>query len=221
MFIEFNKVYFRYNSVTQNIIQHLNLELTATEFTALMGPNGSGKTTLGKLAAGIIKPDQGKVYVRSQSTEKMSLAEIGNSIGYLFQNPERQLFSSTVAEELSLVMEIKDREQDFIERKVNEMLKLFDLIDYRGSFPFQLSQGEKQRLALAAIFINDPDYVILDEPTTGLDRERKREFSGLLETLKKRETGMLIISHDHQFVCRHASRIIRMEKGRIINDQVK
>ena len=220
MFIEFDKVSFQYNSSSQDIIQQLNLELTAADFTALVGPNGSGKTTIGKLAAGIIKPDQGNVLIQGQSADKMSLAEIGNKIGYLFQNPERQLFSSTVAEELSFVMEINDREHDFIDQKVDEMLELFALTNHRNSFPFELSQGEKQRLALAAIFINNPAYLILDEPTTGLDRKRKREFSALLETFKQRGTGMLLISHDHQFVTKHARRIIRIEEGRIVNDQI-
>ena len=190
----------------------------ADGLTAVTGPNGSGKTTLGKLLAGILKPCSGVVEIFGTDTRKMSLGEIGRRVGYLFQEPERQIFAPTVAEELSFVFEIHGLPGDEIEARVDAILERFDLSRLRDSFPFTLSRGEKQRLALAAVLINRPDYLILDEPTTGLDVKRKAELLGLVREMLDDGVGMLIISHDRSFVHRHASRGIEIVGGEIFSD---
>src|SRR5690606_12458880 len=133
---------------------------------------------------------------------EMPLSEIGSKIGYLFQNPEKQFFTNTVYDELSFVLKIKGYDDEYIKDKVEKKLKLFQLKGLEKSSPFLLSQGEKQRLAIAAILINEPQYLILDEPTTGLDNRRKEILLKILTKLKNRGIGMTIISHDDEFIGR-------------------
>lgn len=215
--IELDNIHFSYTS-NHNIIENLSLDLYQGQFTALTGSNGSGKTTLGKLIMGILKPHKGKISILSKDASKMTLGQKGQRVGYLFQNPNSQLFATTVYEELSLILEIKGYDKKTIDEKVNEMLETFQLNHLRDSFPFILSGGEKQRLALASVLMNQPEYLILDEPTTSLDIKRKETFSGFIQQLKQQNIGMLVISHDESFIGEHADRVLQLERGRILYD---
>lgn len=215
--IEFRDVSFEYKK-DKPILRKLNIKINSKEVTAVLGSNGSGKTTLGKLLVGILKPIKGNVIVFGKHTSEMSLGEIGQKIGYLFQNPERQIFAATVEDEIGFILELKGYSKEQIEERVDHMLSLFQLNEVRKSFPFKLSHGEKERLALAAILVNDPVYLVLDEPTTGLDIERRGILLDVLKSLKEKGIGMTIISHDEEFVKSISSRIIRMHRGEIVED---
>lgn len=216
-YIEFRDVSFEYIK-EKPILNRFNIKINSREVTAILGSNGSGKTTLGKLLVGILKPNKGSVIVLDNDTRDMSLGEIGQRIGYLFQNPERQIFAATVEDEIGFVLELKGYDKEQIKAKVEDMLSLFQLNEVRKSFPFKLSHGEKERLALAAILVNEPVYLVLDEPTTGLDMERRRILLDVLKVLKEKDIGMTIISHDEEFVKSISSRIIRMHRGEIVED---
>jgi energy-coupling factor transport system ATP-binding protein len=217
-FIELRNLYFEYKEENP-IINNINLKIKKDEVTAILGPNGSGKTTLGKLIMGILRPTDGQVYISNKDILNMTLAQIGSKIGYLFQNPEKHFFSNTVEEELGFVLRLKGLNEDYVENQVEELLKLFQLEYLKKSSPLLISQGEKQRLAIAAILINDPEYLLLDEPTTGLDMERKDILIKVLKELNKKGIGMTIISHDHFFVEELFHRVINIHRGEIIYDQ--
>lgn len=140
-------------------------------------------------------------------------------IGYLFQEPERQLFAPTVREELSFVADLMGRKEDGAHARVERLLERFQLRDLAGDFPFQLSRGEKQRLAIAAVMVNEPEYYVFDEPTTGLDELRRKDLSEIFNSFVASRIGMLIISHDKALVRRHTQRLIRLEGGRIVEDR--
>ena len=178
-FIELKNLSFRYKE-DKAIIDNMNLKITKDEITTIIGANGSGKTTLGKLMMGILKPISGQVYIENRDITDMTLAEIGSKIGYLFQNPEKHFFSNTVEDELGFVPRTMGCNEDVLEREIKELLILFQLQHLRESYPLLLSQGEKQRLAIATIISNKPEYLILDEPTTGLDLNRKNILISLL-----------------------------------------
>ncbi|MFZ5969088.1 MAG: energy-coupling factor ABC transporter ATP-binding protein [Bacillota bacterium] len=173
--ITLNRVSFTYGKI-ENVIQNVEVSIQQNEFTAIIGDNGSGKTTLGKIMAGILKPSSGNTFIFDKNSREMTLGEIGTRIGYLFQNPEKQLFAASVEAEIGFALELKGYTKEQIKSIVDHMLDLFQLKDVRHSFPFYLSQGEKQRLALAAILADSPRYLILDEPTTGLDVQRKKYY---------------------------------------------
>lgn len=217
-FIELKEVEFNYQK-GKNVFKGLNLTFQKGETTAIVGPNGSGKTTLGKLMAGILKPDKGQVFIQKKSTFQLTLPEIGRKIGYLFQNPEKQFFANTVYDELSFILKLKSYEEKHIEEMVEKHLKLFQLKGLEDSSPFILSQGEKQRLAIGAVLINQPEYLILDEPTTGLDKRRKDTLLNILLKLKERGIGMTIIGHDYPFVKSISNRIIAINRGEIEYDK--
>ncbi len=218
--IRLEGVQFAYGRKGPMVIQPTTLILHPNEITALIGPNGCGKTTLGKLMAGILKPDAGTVHVDEMETKTTELSELGHHVGYLFQEPERQLFASTVRDELSFVFDLMGESKELYSQRVDQMMQRFHLLELANDFPFQLSRGEKQRLAIAAVMIQDPAFYIFDEPTTGLDDVRRKELSAILADLADRGKGMLMISHDRSFIQRHAQRIIRMEGGRIVEDRI-
>lgn len=216
-YIELKDIYYSYPK-GGFAIDGLSLELLKNDFTAITGPNGSGKTTLGKLISGIFKPGKGSVSICGKDTREMSLGEIGGKIGYLFQNPERQLFAPSVREEISFILELKGYDQKYIDDSVEYILEKFNLKHLENAVSFKLSRGEKQRLAIAAVLVNKPDFLVFDEPTTGLDMDRKNILSNMLYELMDNGIGMAVISHDTEFVKRHAARVIKLEGGSIIED---
>ena len=200
------------------VLREVSLRVAGDGMTAVTGPNGSGKTTLGKLMAGILKPDSGRVEISGQDTRNMALGEIGTKVGYLFQEPERQIFAPTVEEELSFVLQIQGVPAAEIDQRVGGMLDRFHLAGFRDRFPFRLSRGEKQRLALAAVLVNRPRFLVLDEPTTALDLRRQGELLELLGELLEDGVGMVVISHDRKFLGRAASRVVELVGGEVVRD---
>lgn len=216
-FIRFDNVSFSYNNC-KPLLKRVKFEVNRGEFIALTGPNGSGKTTLGKLIMGILKPESGKVYINDCDINTLSFGQLGQRIGYLFQNPELQIFAPTVTEELSFTLRINNISEDIIRDRVNNILELLHLSNHRESLTFNLSYGEKQRLAIAGILINEPDFLILDEPTTGLDPVRKNTLLSILKNLLACKVGIMIISHDDSFIRNFSGRIFRINKGDIIEE---
>jgi len=214
-FLELREVDFRYKESRQ-IFKNISLSISKKICTAITGPNGSGKTTLGKLMTGILKPENGSVFLKGKDLLKITPGQAGRKIGYPFQNPDLQIFTLSVKEELSFAHRFLGDPSENIEPEVGRMLELFHLSDLMDQVPFNLSRGERQRLALASVMMNKPDYLILDEPTTGLDSIRKNILLDILGNQLKNGTGMSIISHDHDFTRNLAHRIIEIDDGRLI-----
>lgn len=168
---------------------------------------------------GILRPQKGCVRICGSDSNGMKLGEIGRRVGYLFQNPALQIFAPSVREEVSFALELKGYSSEEIGRRVDEVLRDLDLFHLQDALPFKLSRGEKQRLAIAAVLVNKPGFLILDEPTTGLDMERRRVLSDMLRDLKQKGIGMAVISHDRAFIDRLADREVRMHGGEIVEDR--
>lgn len=165
-----------YSAEDNCIIKGISLSIQKDDFVAIIGENGCGKTTLTKLLLGILKKDTGEIKVDGKNIEKYKLHEIGAKIGYVFQNPSYQIFAPTVEEELSFAMRYKDLDEDIIQEKVQATIKQFSLEDAKTATTYNLSQGEKRRLAIGCMLLNNPEFIILDEPTVGLDEKRKRQL---------------------------------------------
>ncbi len=216
--IEVKNLVFSY-SHNAALIDQLNLALLAGETVALVGPNGVGKTTLGKLLVGILKPCCGSYFLFGKDAAGLSLARIGRVIGYSFQNPMQQLFALSVAEEIAFGLKYRGADGDHISRVTETLLELFEIEHLRHVFPLNLSWGEKKRVALAACLALEPEYLILDEPTSGVDEQRIGILNGVLDRLREKGMGMLLISHNQGFVDANAQRVLRMERGRITDDR--
>ena len=198
-------------------VNNVSVEFDSGLVSAIEGPNGCGKTTLSKLLTGIAKPQSGEVSVDNEPIKKLSLAEVGKRIGLVMQHPARQLFCSSVKEEMEFGLKnIGLAEEEIIDRK-DRYLEYFGLKKYEEKFPFELSTGEKQRLVIGAVIAMNPKYLILDEPTSSLDLLKRAELGKLLRKLVEEENiGIIIISHDEKFVNTFADRRVLMDKGQLI-----
>lgn len=219
-FIKFEDISFSYPG-QENLIEDQTLEFEKGQFTAVMGENGSGKTTIGKLMVGILKPTSGAVFLGSENLSDISLGRVGSRVGYLFQNPELQIFAKTVAEELSFIPTLKGIEKEKINSEVNEVLDLFSLSSKKENIIYNLSYGEKQRLALAGILINKPEYIILDEPTAGLDFLRRQQLLSIMKELIWRGIGMTVISHDEKFIKNFKGNLLKVKRDEIVRISIK
>lgn len=210
--IEVKNISYKYPKGRQ-VFNNLTLELKKGQTTILTGKNGSGKTTLSKLIMGILKPSSGEIKIFGKNTKDLTLSSSGELIGYVFQKSENQLFASSVMEELTFPLIFKGYNKEETHKKAEEMMEIFDLKHVKDSYPYFLSYGEKRRLAIASVLMLCPKYLILDEPTSSLDDERIEVLSEVLCELKNRNIGILIITHNKDFMERHKDRVIKLEGG--------
>jgi len=202
----------------QRIFRNVSLDIAAGERIGFYGANGTGKTTLAKLMAGILKPDSGTIYIEGQDISKLTLADIGKRVGYIFQNPDKQLFTSTVYDAVAFGLRYQKKPEDEVTVIVRHWLEYFGLQGLEDRFPIKLSMGQKQRLVLAATLARGADFFILDEPASGLDGYNEKLLSQCLLELTKLNKGYIIISHDWDFIKEHTSRIFRFREVGVIED---
>ncbi|MDR1797121.1 MAG: ATP-binding cassette domain-containing protein [Clostridiales Family XIII bacterium] len=182
--------------------------------TAVTGPNGCGKTTLANLLVSVLKPEGGAVLLDGEPVNRMGLTEAGRRIGLVMQNPERQMFTTSVREEIEYGLRNDGLPDQEIEARRRDGLAAFGLAGLDERFPFELSGGEKQRVVLAAVTARRPEYLVLDEPTSALDRGLRRRLGGMLRRLADEDgVGVVLISHDARFVEEYADSLVRMDKA--------
>jgi len=199
-------------------LKGINLTVEDGEFLAVMGPNGAGKTTLVKHFNGLLKPTTGEVLVNGVSTRDVSVAKLARDVGFVFQNPDHQLFSETVEDEIAFALHNFGFEDAVIEKQVDWALNLLDLVQYRKTSPFMLSGGERKRVALASILAWDPQMIILDEPTIGQDYHQKEKLQQFILQLNKQKKTVVVVTHDVEFVAECNPRVILMRDGTILVD---
>ncbi len=215
--IEFQDVTF----VHQNGVRALDgvsLKIEGGETVAVVGENGAGKTTLVKHVTGLLKPASGKVFVDGVSTTEVSTAKLSRKVGVAFQNPDHQLFSESVEEEMSFALRNFGFSPGLVEQRVTWGLELFGLDEYRKSSPLVLSGGEKKRLTLACILAWDPEVVILDEPTVGQDSIQKEKLAGTIRMLGSAGKTVIVVSHDIEFLWPIQPRVVVMKAGKVVGD---
>lgn len=235
--IRIENVSFRYPGSDNYIINDLSCSFRRGEITAVTGRNGCGKTTLTHLITGVLRPESGRVVIcgdggEPDDTAVMSLSAIGRRVGFVYQDPTRQLFCETVYEEIAYGLRNRKKFEGGIvdyeetDRRVSQAMEYFRLSDKAGEYPGTMSQGEKQRVMLAAVTALDTQYVILDEPTSGLDMEGCERLGELIREMSARGAGVVIVSHERSFIDAYADREIRFEdinniKDKDITDEIK
>lgn len=199
-------------------LKGISLEIQPGEFVGLLGQNGSGKTTLAKHFNGLLKPTKGNVYIKGINTKKASVAQLSKIVGYVFQNPDHMLFGRTVFEEISFGLKNLGVPKEEWESKVKAAMEALDLTDVPlNKSPHFLSLGQRHRVAIADVLVLDPEVLVLDEPTTGLDYKRCHQLMRTIDNLNK-ELGktVIIISHDVALLAEYVDKIIILKDGKLL-----
>ena len=171
--IKVEDVLYKYKGSNYNVLNGLNFSVKDGEIIAIIGKNGSGKSTIGKLIAGITKLKQGKIFIDDIDISK-NYKLIQDKIGIVFQNPENQIIFNNIYDELSF--SLRNLEKEEIEKRVNQALEKVEMIDLKNHDLYTLSLGQKQRIMIAEVLAKNPKYIILDEPTTRIDRQGKEKI---------------------------------------------
>jgi energy-coupling factor transport system ATP-binding protein len=212
----------RFESVThiypggRAALRDVSVEIGSGELVAVVGPNGAGKTTLIKHINGLLKPTSGAVKVFGVDTRTSTAARLSRRVGIVFQNPDHQLFSQTVEEEIAFALRNFGFSQQAIPEQVEWALGEFDLSRYRAESPFSLSGGEKKRLCLACVLAWDPDVIILDEPTIGQDARHKESLARRVKRLQTQGKTVIMVSHDMEFLWPLQPRLLVLHRGRLV-----
>jgi energy-coupling factor transport system ATP-binding protein len=199
-------------------IKNVNLGIMEGDSVAIIGPNGSGKTTLSKHLNGLLKPQTGQVHLCGKSVTSYRPQEMAEFVGYVFQNPDQQIFAKTVREEVGFTLHQFGRDPSFIENRVSETLELLELAGCEDFDPTQLTKGQRQRIALASVLVTKPQILVLDEPTTGLDKPNQEKLMGMLRRLNLLGHTIIFITHSLSLVAEYARRVIVLDQGEIVYD---
>lgn len=210
--INFENVCFSYDK--EETIKNLNFHIDKGDFVAVLGSNGAGKSTMSKLFNGILKPTSGDVTVNGLNTKTTRTSTLAKHIGFLFQNPDRQLCKNTIRDELMFSLECIHADEETAGKQCDAVLERFEFDS--ESDPFNLSRGERQKVALASIIVTNPDVLILDEPTTGLDWGECMQIMTIVSELNKKGTTVIMVTHDMELVLDFAKKVLVMNDGQML-----
>ena len=210
--LEFSNVGFSYNETAN--VHDLNVKVHKGDFISIIGSNGAGKSTFSKLTNGLLKPSVGDVLVLGENTKNQKVSALAKHIGFLFQNPDRQICCATVREEIAFSLRNNGIAEDEIKARVEKTLNEFGFDG--DTEPFNMSRGQRQRLCLACLIALNPEILILDEPTTGLDYRECMEMMNRIRELNASGTTVIMVCHDMEVVLDFAKTVIVMNRGEIL-----
>lgn len=216
--IETRSLSYTYHDGTQ-ALDGVNFIAGRGELIAVLGANGAGKSTLFKHFNGILRPTSGDVLIRGEPITRRNIVEVRRTIGLVFQDPDDQIFAPTVRQDIAFGPMNLGLSRDVIEHRVHESLELVGMHGYENKTPHHLSGGEKKRVAIAGILAMEPQVMVLDEPTAGLDPDGVEKIIDLLLTLnEKLHMTVIVATHDVDLVPEFARRVCVMSHGRIVAD---
>lgn len=201
------------------VFENLDLSIEEGSFTAVIGPNGCGKSTLAKQFNAVLLPSGGKVYVLGRDTaDEKELLEIRKTVGMVFQNPDNQIVSNVVEEDVAFAPENLGVPTEEIRRRVDDALRTVGMYDYREHAPHLLSGGQKQRVAIAGVLAMQPRCIVLDEPTAMLDPVGREEVVSTIRALNRTAGMTVVLITHHMSEAVDADRVIVLTKGAILLD---
>ena len=210
-----NLSHISYNYEEVSALNDISLEIYAGELIFFTGPNGCGKSTLFKLLNGLIFPTKGEYYFDNKKIDKNTLQDnifaknFHKRIGYIFQNPDVQLFNATVYDEIAFAPRQMNLNEEIIHQRINELLIYLNIQHLQDRPPYHLSGGEQKKVALAAILALNPDILMIDEPLNGLDNKTRQWFKDFLMDFIKANKTILISTHEQELLSLPHSRIIK------------
>ena len=196
MKVSFLNVWFKYD--TTWVLKDVSLEFESGKMYLILGENGSGKSTFLKIMSGILRPSKGEILIDDEPVK--DVWELRKRVGYVFQVPSSQIVGSTVEEDVAFALENMGLPRSKMVERVEWALSVVGLSDFKKEDPLDLSGGQKQRLAIASILAMSPDFLALDEPTSMLDPESKKEIMEVIKHLKKEGKGIILVTHDLEYV---------------------
>ncbi len=211
-YLQCNHLEFLYNN--KKVLDDISLTLYPGEIVALLGDNGAGKTTLLRTLVGLIHPQKGSIKLLGEDISKMHVAEICQKVGYLPQDPNTLLFADTVREEVTITL--RNHKIPLSPTWLETLLSQMGLSEVADIYPRDLSTGERQRVALAAILITQPGVLLLDEPTRGMDYQAKKVLLGILRDFRSQGKAIMIATHDVELAATAADRVILLDHGKIV-----
>lgn len=214
MTIEFCDVHASYENGIP-ILKGISFTVDDGEFVAFVGTNGAGKSTTMRLVNGLLKPEAGEVLVDGVPTTQLKTSELARRVGFLFQNPDRQICCNTVRDELLFGFKAINALDARAMRRVDDIMAEFGF--EADDDPFLLNRGTRQLLALASTIVLEPSVVVLDEPTTGLDFRECMKVMDIIRELHRRGTTVIMVCHDMEVVADFADRVIVMSDGRVVD----
>lgn len=216
--IQVQDVSHQYESNAKPALDHVNLTIHRGEFVAFIGQNGAGKTTLAKTFNGILMPTGGNVFVDGHETRAAGLDTLARVVGYVYQNPDHQIFSTTVKDEVAFGPRNLGLPRDEVDKAVKHALELVEMQAEADAYPLLLGRGQRQKIAVASVIAMGPPVLVVDEPTTGLDLRGSVGIMNLLRQWNEDGRTIIIITHDMNIVAEFAPRTVVMAQGRILAD---
>ena len=213
----FHDVDFTYEDGTE-ALRGITLDIWKGEHIALVGGNGSGKTTLAKHLNGLLRPTSGHVVVGGFDACKEPVARLARTVGYVFQNPDHQLFCPTVAEEVQFGPRNFGLPDSEIVERTNRALETMKLDHLKMEAPMSLSLGDRRRVSIASVIATDPEMIVLDEPFTGLDAKEADDLMMVVNDINREGRTIILITHDMRIVAEHSERVIVLAEGGLILD---
>jgi len=201
-------------------LRGISLTIEAGEQVAIVGQNGAGKTTLVKHLNGLLQPTSGQVLIGDWNIKEYSVAKLARRVGYVFQNPDEQLFSKTVGIEVAFGPKNLGYNGDQIQALVKDALAMTELSDKTEMNPYDLSATWRKMVALASVIAMDTSIVIFDEPTTGQDAVNVARIANVIKTLRERGKTVITITHDIDFCAENFERVIALSQGKVLLDGV-
>ena len=217
MKIQITDLYFTYPTGV-NALQGISLSIQSGEQVAIVGQNGAGKTTLVKHLNGLLLPTRGQVLIDDWNTREHSVAKLARRVGYVFQNPDEQLFSKNVGTEVAFGPRNLGFNPERLEVLVRDALAMTELSDKIETNPYDLSATWRKMVALASVISMDTNIVIFDEPTTGQDAANIARIANVIKTLRERGKTVITITHDIDFCAENFERVIALSQGQVLLD---
>jgi energy-coupling factor transport system ATP-binding protein len=197
-------------------LKKVNIEIHRGDMVAIIGQNGSGKTTLAKHFNGLLLPTEGEILVNGKPTREQGIFSLGKTVGYVFQNPDHQIFSEKVFDEVAFSPRLRKLPEEEIKQRVLEALSAVGLEGLEEEDPFTLTKSGRQRVAVASVLASNPDVLILDEPTTGLDYSEQSSMMNMVRRLNENGSTIIFITHHMWVVAEYAKRALVMKDGDVI-----
>nr|MBC8249855.1 ATP-binding cassette domain-containing protein [Anaerolineales bacterium] len=213
--VKVEDLWYRYNDGPP-ALAGVNLSVEAGDFLAIVGQNGSGKTTLVKHFNGLLRPTHGRVLVLGQETAGQSVGQLARKVGYLFQNPDHQIFAPTVWEEIAFGPRNLGFSEGEVAARTTEALALFGLEDRADTPPAVLGYGLRRQVTLAAVWAMRPQILVLDEPTVGLDWRSTRTLMEEVTNLNSQGHTIILVTHDMKLVAEFARQVLVLDEGRTL-----